>query len=751
MIIKNIATYLENLKQKDIKPEIFTVWPFPEGLTVLEILNSIGYKMAHLWDSVKINTTTETTDDKTAEVTVSGDVDQLNFDFKIPRGKDGAPGPKGEPGVSVTVGNTTTLAAGESASVTNSGTESDPVLNFAIPQGAKGEQGETGPAGPAGADGAPGEAGPQGPKGEQGPQGEPGPKGDPGEQGPTGPQGPAGEPGPENLVIITATASTTTQGDYTPDTTFAEALADIQANKVVCIKLENLPGRFYIPYSSSNSEILASAGTVSGSNQSIELYTIRWAADTNTISITGTKEGCIADGGQVGQLLAKKSASNGDCEWIDPPSGSVPDGGTTGQVLAKKSDTNGDVEWVNQTGGEAPYFVVTGDGASNTITNLSMSFNDISTNLNTMPGFLLLSITGPLGKKQYVMLNMSFLGVDDHSAIMASGNYRITVPIGPGVKENRRELITCIAYIQNDRAKYEYRTSVFVPNGGTAGQVLTKYASNDGYADWEDVTPTPFIVKISGSNNNYSADKTFTEIKEAVKNNKIVIAKLADTVLQFITISGRDASKLEFSSAPIDSNNNGFNGIYQLIIDNTNNITFNLKYYNLGALNTNINGGFLIRTGNGPMNLSALKMQVYPLASSFTLPSNPKESGQTDILTLTNVTDDFSSNNTPYINYICITYIINDSESNKRYSTFIINAEHYSLYGSGNNFTYTIETKDGYRNFTITFNKTEATTSTMQINWTAGFNTNTNTTDNNLIVPFSIRYSGYSTLLHPMM
>lgn len=305
MIIKNIATYLEDLKQKDIKPEIFTVWPFPEGLTVLEILNSIGYKLAHLWDSVKINTTTETTDDKTAEVSVSGDVDQLNFDFKIPRGKDGAPGPKGEPGVTVKTGTTTTIAPGNPANVENVGTDSDAILDFYIPQGAKGdkgEQGETGPAGPAGANGAPGEAGPQG---------EPGPKGEPGEQGP------AGEPGPENLVMITATASTTTQGDYTPDTTFTDALADIQANKVVCIKLESLPGRFYIPYSSSNSEILASAGTVSGSNQSIELYTIRWAADTNTISITGTKEGCIADGGQAGQVLAKKSGESFDTEWTN--------------------------------------------------------------------------------------------------------------------------------------------------------------------------------------------------------------------------------------------------------------------------------------------------------------------------------------------------------------------------------------------------------------------------------------------------
>ena len=281
MIIKNIATYLENLKQKDIKPEIFTVWPFPEGLTVLEILNSIGYKLAHLWDTVKINTTTETTDDNAAQVSVTGDVDQLNFNFKIPRGQ------KGEPGVTVKTGTTTTIAPGNPANVENVGTDSDAILDFYIPQGAKGDKGE------------PGETGPQG------------------EQGPTGPQGPAGEPGPDNLVMITATASTTTQGDYTPNVSFADALADIQANKVVYIKLESLPGRFYIPYSSSNSEILASAGTVSGSNHSIELYTIRWAADTNIISITGTKEGCIADGGQAGQVLAKKSNESFDTEWIN--------------------------------------------------------------------------------------------------------------------------------------------------------------------------------------------------------------------------------------------------------------------------------------------------------------------------------------------------------------------------------------------------------------------------------------------------
>ena len=117
------------------------------------------------------------------------------------------------------------------------------------------------------------------------------------------------------MVIITATASTTVQGEYTPNVTYNEALADIQANKAVMIKLENVPGRYYIPYSSNNAEILASAGTVSGSKQSIELYLIKWTAQTNIITLAGTKEGSVADGGTTGQVLVKKSDESFDTEW----------------------------------------------------------------------------------------------------------------------------------------------------------------------------------------------------------------------------------------------------------------------------------------------------------------------------------------------------------------------------------------------------------------------------------------------------
>ena len=314
MIIHDIADYLVNLTCKDIKPDIYSVFDSPydnncpnnvnsEKLTILEILNAIGCRLKNLFGFVKINTTTETIDEGEAVVNVSGDVDNLNFDFKIPHGKTGPQGPTG-PGVatggttgqvlakksdanydtewvdnagggstvSVNVGETTTGEPGTNANVTNSGDETNVVLNFTIPRG---------------------------------------------------------DPGPENLVIITATASTTVQGEYIPDTTYTKALADIQANKAVMIKLENVPGRYYIPYSSSNAEILASAGTVSGSNQSIELYLLKWAAQGNIITLAGTKEGCIADGGTAGQVLAKKSDANYDTEWVDVPNS----GGLTKTIL----------------------------------------------------------------------------------------------------------------------------------------------------------------------------------------------------------------------------------------------------------------------------------------------------------------------------------------------------------------------------------------------------------------------------------
>ena len=196
MLIHDIADFLVNLTCKDIKPDIYSVFEPPcenncpnnvnsEKLTILEILNTIGCRLKNLFGFVKINTSTETIDEGEAVVNVNGDVDNLNFDFKIPRGKDGPPGPKGEPGA---VGKTGPQGPqGEPGAVGKTGPQG--------PQGEPGAVGKTGPQGPQGEPGAVGKTGPQGPKGEPGAVGKTGPQGpqgEPGAVGKTGPQGPAG-------------------------------------------------------------------------------------------------------------------------------------------------------------------------------------------------------------------------------------------------------------------------------------------------------------------------------------------------------------------------------------------------------------------------------------------------------------------------------------------------------------------------------------------------------------------------------
>lgn len=226
-MIENLIEYLCNITKRDIVPKEYTVYEFPDRYTVLQILQSIGNKLANLWNNIKITATANTVDsDIPASAAVTGNADNIAFTFNIPRGQqgpagiDGAQGPtgpqgpqgepgpqgpQGEPGpVTVNVGETITGTSEQPASVENIGTAENVVLKFIVPQGPQGkpgiqgEPGETGPAGPAGERGP---AGPQGPQGEQGPIGPTGPQGEPGLQGPkgdtgeTGPQGPKGDTG----------------------------------------------------------------------------------------------------------------------------------------------------------------------------------------------------------------------------------------------------------------------------------------------------------------------------------------------------------------------------------------------------------------------------------------------------------------------------------------------------------------------------------------------------------------------------
>lgn len=140
------------------------------------------------------------------------------FNFVLPRGEQGYPGPAGERGPAGEAG-----PQGAAGPQGPKGDTGDPGPTG--PQGPKGDPGEQGEAGPAGPQGIPGEMGPVGPQGEKGdpftyadftpeqlaaligpvgPQGEPGPQGERGEQGPSGsigPQGPSGEPGVSGVYL----------------------------------------------------------------------------------------------------------------------------------------------------------------------------------------------------------------------------------------------------------------------------------------------------------------------------------------------------------------------------------------------------------------------------------------------------------------------------------------------------------------------------------------------------------------------
>lgn len=208
-MIEHLAEYLCSLTKRDIKPKEYTVYQFPDRYTILQILHSIGNKLKHLWDTVEATgEATSVAYDEQPTVTVTGDVDRINFAFNIPAGKPGERGEKGDPGTSFTIiGQYDTLEELQQAHPTgktgdayavgipDSGTSVyiwDDALqqwsNIGSIRGPEGPQGPQGPQGPIGL---------TGPKGDQGEPGQPGPKGDTGEIGPRGPKGDTGEQGPE--------------------------------------------------------------------------------------------------------------------------------------------------------------------------------------------------------------------------------------------------------------------------------------------------------------------------------------------------------------------------------------------------------------------------------------------------------------------------------------------------------------------------------------------------------------------------
>jgi len=123
----------------------------------------------------------------------------VKYNFLVKNGERGAAGsqgavgpqgPKGDTGPTGPKGDT-----GDTGATGPQGPKGD--TGDIGPQGPKGEKGDTGATGPQGPKGDTGATGPQGPRGEQGPAGADGAKGDKGDTGATGATGPKGDTGPQ--------------------------------------------------------------------------------------------------------------------------------------------------------------------------------------------------------------------------------------------------------------------------------------------------------------------------------------------------------------------------------------------------------------------------------------------------------------------------------------------------------------------------------------------------------------------------
>jgi mannose-6-phosphate isomerase-like protein (cupin superfamily) len=423
MFIHDIADFLVNLTCKDIKPDIYSVFDSPsenncpnnvnrEKLTILEILNAIGCRLKNLFGFVKINTTTETSDEGEAVVNVNGDVDNLNFDFKIPRGKPGPQGPAG-PGVatggttgqvlakksntnydtewinnsgggstvSVNVGETTTGEPGTNASVTNSGDETNVVLDFTIPRG---------------------KTGPQGPQGE------------PGADGKTGPQGPAG-PG-------VAAGGTTGQ--------------------VLAKKSNTNYDTEWINNSGGGSTVSVNVGETTTGEPGTNASVTNSGDETNVVLDFTIPRGKTGPQGPQGE-----PGADGKTGPQGPAGPGVATGGTTGQVLAKKSNANFDTEWINNSGGGSTVSVNVGETTTGEPgTNASVTNSGDETNV-------VLDFTIPRGKT-------GPQGPQGEPG--ADGKTGPQGPAGPGVA-----------------------------TGGTTGQVLAKKSNANFDTEW--INPLPYV------------------------------------------------------------------------------------------------------------------------------------------------------------------------------------------------------------------------------------------------------------------
>lgn len=108
-----------------------------------------------------------------------------------------------------------------------------------------------------------------------------------------------------------------------------------------------------IPKGGSSGQVLAKKSGTDGD--------VEWK------NITQSSTGKLPSGGTAGQYLKKSSATDYAAEWVTL-SGLLPSGGTAGQYLKKSSSANYSVEWASAPSTSTTTDKLTGSGTSNSVT-----------------------------------------------------------------------------------------------------------------------------------------------------------------------------------------------------------------------------------------------------------------------------------------------------------------------------------------------------------------------------------------------
>ncbi len=132
----------------------------------------------------------------------------------------------------------------------------------------------------------------------------------------------------------------------------------------------------------------------------------------------------------------------------------VPAGGTTGQVLAKKSDTDRDCEWVDQSGGASGDYLPLAGGTMNQ--DAAINFTESGSGHSELSS----------GELHHTGNPFQFVG---------DFNFQTDCPTTQGTPQTA-----------NDLTPKGYVDGVAIPAGGTTGQVLAKKSDTDRDCEWVD-------------------------------------------------------------------------------------------------------------------------------------------------------------------------------------------------------------------------------------------------------------------------